>query len=49
MNCLENHIDANYSVNFAVNSVEIVDGKVLDAVSCDVVDGKVYDIVGLPE
>ena len=47
MNCLENYIDANYFVNFAANSVGIVDGKVYDAVSFDVVYGKVYDIVGL--
>ena len=48
VNCLENYTDTDYSVNVAVNSVGIVDGKVLDAVSCDIVGGKVYDIVSLP-
>lgn len=48
VNCLANYTDANYPVHFAVNSIEIVDGRVLDAVSCEVVDGKVLEIVGLP-
>ena len=47
MTCLENYIDANYFVNFAANSVGIVDGKGDDGVSFDVVYGKVYEIVGL--
>jgi len=48
VDCLENYTDTNYPVNFAANSIGIVDGKVLDAVTCDVVDGKVYEIVGRP-
>ena len=33
MNCLVNYIDSNYSVNFAVNSVGVVLGKVHGGVS----------------
>ncbi len=45
MHLLVNYIDPNYPVNFAVNCLGIVDGKVDDGVSFDGVDEAVYGVV----
>ncbi len=42
-----NSVDLNYSVTFAVNSIEVVRGKDNDGVSSDIVDGNVHEIVNL--
>ena len=49
VNCLENCNDTNYTVNFAVNPTETVDGEVCDGESFDVGDGTVYEAVRLPK
>ncbi len=48
VNVAVNSIDLNYSVNFAVNAIEVVCGKDNDGVSSDIVYGNVHDIVDLP-
>ncbi len=47
-NVAVNTIVLNYSVTFAVNSIEIVFGKVDDGVRSAGVDGNVYEIVSPP-
>lgn len=47
-NFAENQTDLDHSVNFALNSIGIVHGKVHDGVCFEVVDGKVHGRVGPP-